>query len=566
LQTVGKPDLVTETTSTDWTFISLAAKTSYTVKVEAYIESWDGTKTATTTGITSSVITPEDANLVAVSSPTALTATPQATQATLNWVAPQNVVGKINNYTVTVKQVGKADRVLTTVNATPSYVVTGLTENTSYTFEVKANAASANGFVLATSTPVSVTKSTPYASNTVIVNAPQNLTVTAPSSGQVNVSWAAPVGLVGTLTGYKVTVKEGATLIETKAVTSLATSFTALKENTAYTVEVAAVASSPDNTKTVTSPVISAGVTTPYSPSTVKVSAPTGLKVSAATHDTLTATWIAPTGSVGKITDYTVILKQGATVKGTYTTAVPSYNFVGLDANTTYTVEVRANAVAADGITEASSVAAVTSGLTAKSPIVKVAAPVVTVSGVGADRMTVSWTKPLVTGTITGYRVTVKQGTVVKQMHNLTAVTTTKQLLLLAENTTYTVTVDVFAVAPNGINKATTSTVKTVKTGFTAASTVKVAAPAALATTVSRTAVTATWRQPAVTGRVVNYTVTLKEGTRVVKTAVTTAGKYSFTALKANTAYTITVTANAVSANGKYKATASVSKLVRTLR
>jgi hypothetical protein len=321
-----------------------------------------------------------------------------------------------------------------------------------------------------------------------------------------------------------------------------------------------------DQKTNVISPAASVSVKTPiYYP--VAVSAPTDLGFGSVTPQSAFAVWKAPVGTVGRVESYTVTVTQGNVTKS-YLTPTTSYQLTGLTANTDVFVTVAANAVSVDGLRKMTGlgVAGMFKTSAAPSPIVKVAAPVTVVSGVGADRMTVSWKKPLVTGTITGYRVTVKLGTKIVQTHNLNAVTYAKTVTSLAENTAYTVVVDALAVAPDGKNTATASTAKTVKTIFSAASTVKVAAPASFGVTTSRTTVTATWRMPAVTGKVINYTATLKEGTRTVKTVVLTGGKYSFTGLKANTAYTVYVQANAVSANGKYKASSTISRAVRTLR
>ena len=669
LKTAGKPDTVIETNATSWGFSGLTANTAYTVEVKASIESWDGMKQVTTLGVSSSITTPEDENKVSVSTPTTLTANTQATQATLNWTAP-TVVGKINNYTVFVKAVGKPDRVITTPNANASYTVTGLTENTSYTFEVKANAASANGMVLATSAPVSVTATTPYAPSTVVVNAPTNVTATPATANQIDVAWDAPTGTVGTLTGYQVTLKEtftGAPVGAPQTVTGLGTSFTGLKDNTSYTVEVAAQAVSPDSTKTavstvaktsattlpvpgdlsapnaptglavssvfhntaaltwaaptgiiggtikdyivtiaqagqpdrilktvsptinvtdltentaytvtvaanvtdgqntVTTPAASVSFTTAYAPSTVKVAAPTGFRYSTVAYNYLTAGWAAPTGTVGKVVSYTVVLKLGTTVKGTYTTTATSYRFNGLASNTRYTVEVKANAVSADGLNKATSTAVVGSATTAKSPVVSVAKPALTVSGVKYNGATVTWKKPAVTGTITGYNVQVKLGTRVLQSYNVSAATYSKTVTGLAENTSYVFVVQAYAVAQNGINKASSYNTVGFKTGFTAASTVKVSAPP-LTLLGARTSINAIWTKPYVYGKILNYTVTLKQGTTVVRTLTTTGGRADFYSLKPGTTYTVSVRANAVSANGKYRASATTTKSIVTRR
>lgn len=446
-----------------------------------------------------------------------------------------------------------------------STTFTGLSPKTSYT--VKTTAQNTSVMSAPVLSPVRTSQVTTLEEFAVpsAPNAPFGLGAINTHFNETTLVWKAPEGVIGTITNYTVTVKQEG--METRVFNTANTNFkvNGLKENTAYTMQVAANVLGADQKTTATSPVANLSVKTPlYYP--VSVSEPTDLGVVSVTPNSAFVVWKAPTGTVGRVESYTVTVAQGDVTKS-YITSVPSYQLSNLPANTDLVVTVSANAVSIDGLQKVTGLGTATMfrTLTPLSPIVKVSAPVTTVSGVGADRMTVSWVKPAVTGKITGYRVTVKLGTKTVQTHNLTATTLSKVVLSLAENTTYTVVVDALAVAPDGKATAVASTIKTVKTPFSAASTVKVATPPVSASA-SRTAVTATWRMPVVTGKVINYTVTLKQGTRTVKTLVMTSGKYSFTDLKANTLYTVYVQANAVSANGKYKASAVTAKSIRTLR
>jgi hypothetical protein len=493
--------------------------------------------------------------------------TPDATSLSMKWLPPVKEES-MSDYKVELYSASGALLQTQTLKKTYSDLVfadfSGLTPETTYTIKTTARNASVMGVEYFSPTRVETATTTKLIPAPQAPNAPTALVATNTLYNQTTLTWKAPTGVVGTITGYDIIAKTAGKPNLGFSTDGTSYTLTGLSANTAYTLEVTANVLGENQQTRVVSPVASIAVQTPvFYP--VSVNEPTNLNLSAMTHEAVTASWKAPTGTIGNLVNYTVKVRT-ATGEKSYTTAATSYRVTGLAPNTGYSLTVTANAVSADGLNRASSTeaASIFTTLTTPSPIVKVAAPVTTISGVGADRLTVSWTKPAVTGTLTGYRVTVKQGIVV-QSYNLSAVTTSKQILALAENTSYTVIVEALATAPNGINKAVAPTTQTVKTGFTAASTVKVAAPTAFSTAVSRTGVTASWRMPAVTGKVVNYTVTLKEGTRVVKTVLTGAGKYSFTGLKANTAYTVTVTANAASANGKYKASASVSKLVRTL-
>lgn len=569
LQAPGKPDVVVQTQGNDYLFGGLDPNTAYSVMIQAAVKAWESTNTATSGIVSGSVTTPEDPSKVAVAPPTLLSADVAPTQATLRWTAPENVTGRLTNYTITVKSAGKPDRTSTTTDTEPSYTVIGLQEHTSYTFEVKANAVSASGAVQASSTPASVTKTTPYAPSTVIVAAPQNVTATAAGFDHIIAAWTAPAGTVGSLIGYRVTLKDGTGVVDSRIVNALNTSFTGLKDNTSYTVEVAALASSPDSTKTAVSAVAKATVATPVGPGTVVApNAPARLAATPVTYDRVTLNWTAPTGIIGgTVTGYTVTVSQTGHPDRVLKAAGASLAVTGLTGNTAYTISVAANVSSADGqkqITTPKASAVVT---TPYSPsTVKVGAPALTVSGVGADRATVSWKKPAVTGSVTGYRATVKLGTRVLQTHSLSAATLAKVVVGLAENTGYVVVVEAFAVSPDGKHTAGSYNTKAVRTGFTAASTVRVHAPA-VAVSSTRSAVTATWTSPYVYGKVVNYTVSIKQGTRVLATYTTAGGRMTFSGyLRPGTTYTVSVRANAVSANGKYTATATTTKTIATRR
>ena len=560
LSSAGKADVIVETTSPSYTFTGLKQTTDYAVKVQASITAENGVNNKTTTGVTSNVRTLADYNAVQVTAPTLLPVDVKPTYASLNWNAPATVVGNLTNYTVTVKQAGKADRVFTTTNK--FFVVTDLLENSTYSFEVKANAASLNGANTATAVSATITGTTPYAPDTVMVSPPTSVALTMPNPSEVSVSWKSPTGTVGTLTGYKVTLKSGTTTVKTVVVTGLGANFSGLASDTNYTVEVVALATSPDET----SNAASSAVNLQFSTVAVQVNAPTGLLLSDVSYNSLKASWTAPSSVVGKITKYSVIVKQGDTVKNTYYTTENSYLIPGLSSNSAYTVEVRAYAVSNDGQEQKISPVVETSVTTLKSPVVSVTAPVATLSGVGADRLTVAWTKPAITGTLTGYKVVVKQGTTTVKTVPVSMLTTSTIVTGLNERTAYTVTVEATALAENNTNSATgVSLAKGATTTLSAASTVSVGTPVFSTATSTPSSLNVAWNRPAITGILTSYTVTLKQGTTTLKTLYTTNPYQSFTGLKERTGYTVYVKANVKSSNSKYTASsATVSKTVST--
>jgi hypothetical protein len=97
-----------------------------------------------------------------------------------------------------------------------------------------------------------------------------------------------------------------------------------------------------------------------------------------------------------------------------------------------------------------------------------------------------------------------------------------------------------------------------------AASKAVVGKPASLTVSTSARTVSASWKRPSVTGKLGNYTVTLKQGSRTVKTINTSSTKASFPKLTEGTTYRLYVKAHAVSADGKNKASAYVSQNAKT--
>ncbi|WP_343998328.1 fibronectin type III domain-containing protein, partial [Pseudarthrobacter sulfonivorans] len=345
LSTLGKPDVVAETASLAHTFPGLTGNTRYSVKIQASITAENGANKSTSAGVTRNVTTLINDDAVSVTAPTLLPINVEARNATLSWNAPATVVGKLVDYAVTVTQAGQADRVFKTTATT--YVVSDLQENVSYTFGVKANAASLNGKNLASASSAPATHTTPYAADTVAVGAPRLLGLTAPTYSVITASWAAPSPVAGSITGYTVTLRSGNTALSTRTVTNLSTTFTGLTANTNYSVEVVAHAVSADETKTAVSAAVSAAITTPASISAPN--APTSFKASSVTHNSAVLTWDAPSGVIGNLKDYTIVLKQTGMADRTVTATGNTYTLTELLENTSYTAQIAANITSALG-------------------------------------------------------------------------------------------------------------------------------------------------------------------------------------------------------------------------
>lgn len=282
--------------------------------------------------------------------------------------------------------------------------------------------------------------------------------------------------------------------------------------------------------------------------------------------------WMDPNGYRNfKVLNYTVTVKQqGRPDRVFHTASRLDDHFIatGLTQNTTYTFEVRTNAVSLDGkrrITSAPhSETATTSSIPAHH--VKAATPSALALSATPGSITASWNAPAVTGTLTGYTVNIKRGS--KTVKSYT--TTTRKITAtgLTEKTNYTVQVKANAISRDKKHKASSAyATKTIGTTLSASSTVKAGKPAALKATAAATSLKVSWKRPAITGRLKNYTVQLKQGSKTLKSYTTASPAQTITGLKRNTSYTVQVRANAKSTNGKYLASSAyVSVSVKTKR
>lgn len=405
-------------------------------------------------------------------------------------------------------------------------------------------------------------------------NPPTNFEVVALGDTYGQVMWKAPTGVFGYIHSYTITLRQAgkADRVFTQNADMNSQMMMGLSKGTSYSVQVKAHVVAADGVTAAVSPAGtftfrttgSVATSPPTNSSIVSVNAPTGLKNTVG-YNQLTASWSASKGTVGKLSGYTATLKIGSKVVMKATTPDRSYKFTGLLSNTGYTVEVKANAVSLNGVKKASSSVVTARSTTAKSPLVKVSAPVLTTSKLGHDRVTVSWKKPAVTGSLTSYRILVKKGTRVLKTYNLKPSVLSQTVTGLQEKTKYETVVEAYATSQDGKQSAKSSGSKAIITATSPASTVKVSPPARFSVSSETTSVNASWKKPAVTGKVAGYTVTLKQGTKTVKSYTTTSERLTFTGLKRKTSYDVQVRANAVSANGKYQSSsATLKKSTRT--
>jgi titin len=244
-----------------------------------------------------------------------------ATSVTLTWAGPG---GSLDSYELVVSTGGNPVQTLTPVGSATSQVVSGLTANTSYSFQLRAK--NSQGF----STPISINQLT-------LPGAPSGLSASAVSQTSFNLSWSLPGG---TLTAQEVQYATnsgftGATVLPIADGTTTNTTLTGLSANTTYFVRV--VAKNGTGSSDPSTPI--SVLTLPNPPA-----APTNLSASNVSQQSLTVSWSTPGGPLtGYVLDmatdngFTSIVQtlnpgSGATSQGVS----------GLTANTTYYFRLKA--------------------------------------------------------------------------------------------------------------------------------------------------------------------------------------------------------------------------------
>ncbi len=278
-----------------------------------------GTSTLATGNLTTTNLIPADTTNP--SDPTGLTASPATTTSILlAWTASTDDVG-VAGYNV------YRDGSKIAASATPSYSDSGLTNGTSYCYQVEAYDASGK---LSAKHPVTATvvcNSPATAADTTPPSAPTNLAATAISASRIDLIWSASADNVGVV-GYD--IYRGASKIATAKGTSYSDT-NGLASNTLYTYTVKAK----DAALNVSAASNTASATTlPGIPA-----APTGVIATASngqvTNGQVTVSWTAVSGA----TSYKLYLgtQAGVTINGTVTPGVTSpHVHTGLTNGTPY--------------------------------------------------------------------------------------------------------------------------------------------------------------------------------------------------------------------------------------
>ena len=476
---------------TEHDFGNLKENTEYTLSVRAR-----NGPAMSAISAASAVTTPPSAAPGAPGSPVA-TATSSAS-ITLNWTAS---IGVVDTYEVSKDGGATWDD---STNADTSHTYTGLTANTSYTLQVRAVNRVGPSPVASAAAVKTLPESAP--------GAPGSPTATATSASSITLSWTASTGVVDT---YEASKDGGTTWVDAGG-DDTEYVFTGLDANTAYTLQVRAV------NRVGTSGAVSAAAVTTFP--AAAPSAPGSPETSAVSASSITLTWTASTGLVDT---YEVSSNGTDWVDAGDDT---EHIFSGLDANTAYTLQVRAK-------NRAGNSAAVSAAAVKTLPNAP-ASPVT--SAISASGMTLSWTASA--GGADTYLVSKDGGTT---WEDSGGGDTTHTFTGLDGNTAYTLQVK----AKNASGDSTVASAAAVKTLPNAPT-----SPVAVAN--SATALTLSWT--ASVGGADTYLVS-KDGTNFVDSGSDTT--HAFSGLSANTAYTLHVKAKNASGESAAVSAAAVKTL-----
>src|SRR6266704_2180254 len=338
--------------------------------------------------------------LGSVVSPTApgnLTATAAGpVQINLSWTASTETGGTISQYLIERCTGATCSNFLQVgTSASTTFSNTGLLASTTYSYRVRAM-DSTN-----TTGPYSNTASATTAAPT--FTAPSNLTATAASNTQINLSWTAATETGGTITQYLIERCTGATCSNFLQVgTSATTTFndTGLTASTSYNYRVRATDAS-NNLGPYSN---TASATTPANAPT----APTNLTAAAAGPVQINLSWTASTETGGTISQYLIERCTGATCSNFLqvgTSPTTTFNDTGLLGSTTYSYRVRATDASNNFSAYSNTASATTAAPTFTAP------SNLTATAASSTQINLSWTAATETGgTIIQYLIERCQG------------------------------------------------------------------------------------------------------------------------------------------------------------
>jgi fibronectin type 3 domain-containing protein len=364
----------------------LTATTSYSYHVQAVDTAGNVSSFSTTASATTQTLPTTPTNLTATATST--------TQINLSWTASTSTLG-IAHYNV--QRCQGAGCTTFAALATPTgttYSDTGLTASTSYSYHVQAVDTAGNVSSFSTTASATTQAAPP--------TTPTNLTATATSTTQINLSWNASTSSLG-IAHYNVRRCQGAgctTFAQLATPTGTTYSDTGLTATTSYSYQVQAV----DTAGNVSSFSTTASATTqtPAPPTT-----PTSLTATAISTTQVNLSWTASTSTIG-IARYNVQRCQGAgctTFAALATPAGTTYSDTGLTATTSYSYQVQA----VDTAGNVSSFS-ITATATTQTPQPPTAPTNLTASAASPSQINLTWTASTSNVGIAGYLVERCQG------------------------------------------------------------------------------------------------------------------------------------------------------------
>ena len=426
----------TGSATTSYTVTGLDKGTEYVFRVRA-VNSPHGDGDASVS-VTETTLTTVPA------SPTSLSVTTTRTTADLSWVAPTDTGGSpITEYQYRFIAGTTAGGTWTDTDSTdPNFIITSLSADTEYTFQVRTLTSVGNSQGNPSVTETTLSESAP--------SAPQNLRATAQTGGvSMALTWTVPIDNGGAnITDYEVSSDNGSTWNSTGG-TTLSYTVTGLDKGTEYVFRVRAINSVGNGTASASD--TETTLTTRPDP----VTSLTGTADSNGTEMDLA--WVAPADDGGSaITEYQYRFTTGTSIGGTWTdtnSTAPSVTITALDKGTQYTFQVRV--ITSVGNSQGNPFVTETTATTIPG------APTGLSETVGGTTATLSWAAPTDDGgsTITDYEVRYAQGTTIPNgtawVSTGSATSTSYSLSMLTSATGYAFQVRAINLIGNGTASAT---------------------------------------------------------------------------------------------------------------
>ncbi len=367
----------------DWTTItgSSATTTSHTItgltNDQDYSVAIRSVSSGSNSDATSAVYATPLSGASVPATPTGLTATAGDTQVVLSWTNPSDT--SITSYQYQI-DTGSWTTITGSSSTTTSYTATGLTNNTSYKFGIRAVNSTGNS----TAATVTATPIPP------VPAVPSGLTATAGDT-QITLAWDNPSNSTITSYQYRIGTSGTWTTITGSSATTTSYIVTGLTNGTAATIYLRAVNSTGNGLAGNATATPMAALNPP--------STPTGL-TGTPSNNQIALSWTDPSNSTINGYQYRLgTLGSWTTITGSSSTTT-SYTVTGLTNDTEYTIYLRA--VNADGYSPAASVTATPYDPTPSAPISLTGTP-------GNGEISLTWTDPS-DSTITSYQYQVDTG------------------------------------------------------------------------------------------------------------------------------------------------------------